>query len=417
MYNPRKHVWRLVALLAGLGIFVALLINAFQSSPQVAEIGTSASYCTSNIASISFQSECGPNAYKATSFKCTNSTAGMGTVFPVCTSYVDALAQAQKVCGQTCIYPSPSISPTPTPSPTASPTQLSFSCNVNVYKLKATDDPKANPSSYATLDRRIDPAQARIIPGEYYALMVDSMATQNIQVSTVSAVTSNVAGSDEPIRVVATTPYCSSTDSWGKYMSCTHPGVSYTASKPLPLKIGMTIGIQDNVYNLAKTSIRFGLYNILAGGSGYSSECYVTMMAAESSATPTPTPKPTPTPTPVPPTGCTYERSTCLNTIFGGECKLLLVCPTPTPTSKPSPIPSSGQVVVLPPTRPTPTPLPIAPSGCYYQRRYCARTFYGGTCAPALYCPKPPRPPYGVCMKTCRVNSPYARCVRSCLAR
>ncbi len=260
-YSPLKGVWKLAALLLGLGLFIALLVNAFQSSPQVAEIRTDGSSCTSNIASISFQSECGPNAYKASSFKCRNSDKGMGTVFPECTSYADALAQAQRVCGQTCTAPPPPISPTPTPS------------------ASETTTPTPVPTS-------------------------------------------------SPVQTLR------------------------------------------------------------------------------------------PTPTPTPPDGCTYERTTCLNSFFGGDCKLLLVCSSPTPSPRPSPVAtSSDQIGLIPVFRPTPTPLPIAPSGCYYQRRYCASSFFGGNCAPSLACPKPVKQSYAACMKTCRANSPYARCFRACLAR
>lgn len=447
LHQLLKNKWVLTSIVALVVLGVTLFIRSLMVSPQVAEIsGSSNLYgCTSNVATISLQQQCAFGSFKASSFKCRNSELGMGTVYPTCKSYSEIMAEAQRVCGQTCVYPSstpyptrtpmstpapsgypyptrtpmsspaPSVMPTPTP-PTG---HTNISCNVKIYKLKSTDDLKANPKLYATSDRLVDPAKTRIMPGESYALMVDATSDTSLSTATVSAVTSNVAGSEEPIKVVATTPYCSSTDSWGKYMSCTHPGVTYSPGVTNRLDIGMTIQIQDNLYSHAKTSVRFGLYNILANGIGYSSECYATLMAAETTSTPVPTamPKPTPTPTPVPPIGCYYEKSVCLTGIFGGECKLLLQCPTPTPTPAPPVASGVTSSTATPTMRPTPMPLPIAPEGCFYQRRFCLGSFVGGTCAPALYCPKPPRQSYNQCVKACRANSSFARCARTCFAR
>lgn len=442
-----KRKWVIPGLITNLILGIGLFVRSLMVTPQVAEIAGKDIYsCTSNVASLSFQQQCAFGSFKASSFTCRYSDRVIGTVYPTCKSYTEIMAEVQKVCGQSCIYPSstpyptrtpmstpvPSRTPYPTRTPMSSPApsvmptptpptgQVSISCNVKVYKLKATDDVSANPKLYATSDRLVDPAQTRIKPGDTFALLVDATSNDFLTAATVSAVTSNVAGSDEPIKVMATTPYCSSTDSWGKYMSCTHPGVTYSPGVTNRLDIGMTVQIQDNVYSQAKTSVRFGLYNILASGTGYSSECYATMMAAETSSTPVPTtlPKPTPTATPMPPSGCYYERSTCFSGLFGGECKLLLKCESPKPTPMGTPVASGiTSSTVAPTMRPTPTPFPIAPEGCYYRRRFCLGSFIGGTCPPALTCPKPIRQTYAQCVRACRANTSYARCLRTCLAR
>lgn len=416
-----KNSWAIAGLVVLAVLVVGMFVRSLMVTPQVAEIsGNSMQSCTSNVTSISFQQQCAFGSFQAASFKCRNSDLGMGSVYKTCKSYSEIMAEAQGVCGQTCIYSSPANTPTPTPTPPTGKSEIS--CNVKVYKLKNTDDINADPRLYATADRLFDPTQSKVVPGESFALLVDATAHNlSVTTSTVSAVTSNVSGSSEPIQIRATTQYCSSTDSWGKYMSCTHPGVSYVSGVTQRLSIGMTVQIQKNIYEQAKASMRFGLYNIIDGGSGYSSECYATLLPSDSTSTARPTPiptsSPTPTPTPIPPVGCYYQESYCLNKLIGGDCKLLLQCPTPTPTPVPVITSEAQTPLVVPTVSPTPTPLPIAPEGCYYQRRLCINTIIGGTCAPSLYCPKQAKQTFNVCMKDCRANSSYARCFRTCWSR
>lgn len=316
---------KIIVLVAGLLLGLGMYLKSIMVAPKVAEVGnTAVSSCQTNITSISFHDECAlQGTFKRSVYTCSDGATAEKFTSLNCVSYEEILKEAQNNCGQTCIVASvrptptptpvptpvystkPSVAPTPTPTPypTSTPQQgMNFSCNVKVYQLQPGDNPSADPSIYATPNRLVNASQTRVTPGQHFALLIEETSNSTISVSTVSASTENVSGSREPIKVTATTPYCKSTDSWGKYMGCTHPSTTFTANTPKTLKIGMTIQIQDNIYEMAKTSIRFGLYNILSG-SGYKSDCYVTLQAAEASK-PLPTLVPSPsvvaTPTPRP---------------------------------------------------------------------------------------------------------------------
>ncbi len=125
-------------------ILVGLLIKRMFTSPQVALIAEStASMCTTNITTISFQDECAnTGTFRRAVYTCSNgSTAEKLASGENCIAYSDIVTEAQKNCGQTCNGPSPIPSCVPNPCPAGAACKLMALPSGQVYCPVSTPSP------------------------------------------------------------------------------------------------------------------------------------------------------------------------------------------------------------------------------------------------------------------------------------
>ncbi len=425
-----NKIYILLGIVAVLAL-VGLYIKSLMASPQVALIAEpSKQMCQTNIVSMSFHDECGtPGTFKRAVYTCSNgSTAEKLAGGTNCISYESVLAEAQRNCGQTCTgsspvpscvpnpcpgdgracklmalpagqsycpittpTPAPSISPSPTPYPTLAPPSPSLrpsptpqpssstgywqsKCRVRAYKLKPSDDVTKSPMTYATIDREVDHSSNKVKVGESYAYLLElSTLDAPSSIATISASTNNLYGFDEPFVIKSTSPNCQA-DSKSKFMSCTgRPGINLPKilnNTPTLLDFGMIVTIQPEIEKLYNTSFTINPYLISSAGNGIGASCTVMMLHESTTSTPTPIPTSGP--------GCYTEQRFCIQSLVGGKCPAVTICPsaTPTPTPKPTPTPVPSPVYSTKPSA-TPTPATCGTSLNKWQfRESCGTKMY-----------------------------------------
>lgn len=135
--NKLKKRYKLNLKLVLVGLTLAALVGAalyfkskFVEDAQIAMVASD-QYCQSNVDKFAVQDECGAGTFKSFSVTCKNGQTVERQTTEACYDYFSAYQVAQKICGRTCIAPSPTVVatkvPTPTPVttsiPTASPRQ------------------------------------------------------------------------------------------------------------------------------------------------------------------------------------------------------------------------------------------------------------------------------------------------------
>jgi|GEM_PF-1979106 len=458
-------------------LFTFLISMFTHVSPTLAAPNPS---CVSKLAQFGAYSRCesvSGTSYSLYTYRCANG-ANKSINLNKCYEYNDIYQQATTFCQDTCATPRSSPTPLPT-TPTPSPTPLgstSFSCKVRAFRLYPADT-GTNPMQYATADREIINGSTSVNPGDRFAYLIEATSKDNDAfLATISAMSTNLHGNDEPIVISGTTSNCK-IENQKKNISCSQPNVKINANQPTILNIGMIFTIQPEISKTINTSTLFRPYFILPGNISYTTENGCAYMLVRSSTNPTPTPKPTsiPTTTPLPPkcvskvseigyagieecssqqalkadytckdgfSGSVGDGQTCratteLDALAKSMCSSPHSCtvivsspnPTPVPTCVPRPSCKPGLKCLLdtylsgvsycPPSTPTPTPEQtpspsMMPSGCYYKKVACFRE----PCEPVVVCPTPkPTPTPIICRMRCAVQKAGTAkdlCINNC---
>ena len=278
-------------------------------------------------------------------------------------------------CAPTRVCPSPSLTPTPTPThpstPSPRPTPPSpvasaynpYACNIQVYKLRPQDT-LVNLNLLITPDRQVDHGSHRVRPGDRYLYEVVAInnSLSSATPSTLSAVTSNVHGFNEPIRIQAVSSDCRA-ETTSKFMDCNQRNLTVPANSSKLTNMNMVVEIQPEIAQTYNTSTLFSV-GWAFGNTYWQSTCGV-MMLVDNTATPSPTPSP----------GCYYQEPMMCIQLFGYECKPKMVCPSPSVKPSSSPFASSPTSSVAPSKQPVaiPSSMPVPKQRCYQfgPLRYC----------------------------------------------
>lgn len=412
-----------------LSLTIALALGFYfylRSQMQLAQVAliaqptitTNSSNCTSNIEKISLSNSCGVGQFQTVNFTCKN---GQTTNLNKCLTYSDSIQYADQVCGKNCTvavstpvpYPSAQSTQIPAPSPVVHATSipapnnasLNFYCKTRIFQLKSTDNPADEPIKFATIDREINPGTHNAIPGESYALLLEGGSTQSIQIATISAISNNLHGFDEPIKITSTSPYCQ-TEPHNKYFSCNGPS-TYFNTNPQILNMGVVFTIEPSITSLHNTSITFHPNFINTNSVSWPSDQCGFMMLNSEQVTTTPTPALNPEKSPAP-VGCYYEARFCISKLFGGSCPDALVCNTSTPSLTPQPSSTSTPTLTPKPViinSPTPTPTPFTTTTTYTSPKPANNTDSLNS-----------RTNFISCYRTCRADrGAFVSCIKSCL--